>query len=232
MIKEVVIIGGGKSIEDCNNLNLNEIFKNTLVIGCNIACRFFTTTCNIFLDANVYYKYGNAIKQSPTVGLWRNLEEFKYPEVYWLPMKSTYSMIDSEGMYTGNLTGIAAISLATYLLKGQGNVYLLGYDWTTNKEERTHFHNVGDNYFEGYGKIEFYKNNPPDKELSPFLKESKINFINVNPNSNINTFPKISYVELATRLNHKFDNILYTQELLKTYVKARLEPIRFHPVPN
>lgn len=231
MLRDIVIIGGGSSIHEHRNISLNSLLSNTLAIGCNVANKYFNTTCNIFLDKRVYEKDKDNLKGNPCIGLYRNLNEYEYPEVMWVPHISEYDRISKKGMYTGMLTGTAAVSLAIYLLKGVGNVYMLGFDWTKDPSKATHFHSSEEDYFGGYGKVSYYNERNPNDEYYPFLIEEGINFFNVNPSSNIETFPKINYTELVTRINTP-KSTYWSQDTLQKYVEAMVEKVRFYPKPN
>jgi len=223
MFNQIVIIGGGKSINEGLEMGLYSRLNKTLTIGCNYAYKFFKPTVNAIVDIDTYEKNRNTLQHTLTTCHYANLDEpQRFPEAYWLPSTKDYANIkDSGKVYNPILVGIWAISLAIHLIKNSGTIYLLGYDWTKRKEGNTHFYQ-GQIEHNGINKTDFYDMQNPDTWFKPFLNEKFVNIYNVNPNSNINTFKKINYGTLLCDIKDE----PYSQDYLREYIKAKLEPIR------
>jgi len=223
MFNQIIIIGGGESINiGCKN-GLYDKLKNTLTIGCNYAYKSFNTTFNTFVDIETYEKNRKILQTRLCACHYANLDEpLRFPEAYWLPHEKDYIGVATTGkVYNPMLVGIWSLSLALYMMKGVGEIYLLGFDWTKKGEGNTHFYQ-GKIDHSGINKTDFYDAQDPDKWFSPFLKEKGVNIYNVNPESNINTFTKLNYGEFFSKLKDE----PYSQDYLKRYIQAKLEPIR------
>lgn len=222
MFQQIVIVGGGDSIRIGEKSGLHKKISKCLTIGCNYAYKYYNTTINSFVDKKVYDKE-ESLKERLCTGHYANTGELEqYPEVYWLKHSPLYvNPAIGRSIYNPMLVGIWAISLAIYLMKGQGNIFLLGYDWTKKGEGNTHFYQ-GEIEHSGINKTNFYDENNPDKWFKPFLDEKGVNIYNVNPTSNINTFPKIEYASLFGKVIDES----YSQDYLRQYIRAKLDLIR------
>jgi hypothetical protein len=84
--------------------------------------------------------------------------------------------------------------------------------------ERTHWYQ-GKLEHRGIGKTNFYhSDNKVNKLFSVFKNETKCSIVNVSPNSNLFTFPKINYDEMFNQLN----NETYNQEELRQFIREKL----------
>jgi len=244
-IEDCIIIGGGNSIKKAFSLGLGLRLQGKLVIACNYAFRHFEHTFLTFIDRDFYYPSQNAIvnKTHPNIYeelktlpliIGRNIngvEEFKLPNTILLNGNSvTYYREQAlkKGFYTGNLTGIFALSLATFLMNYNGIIYLLGFDWNRRKSEEVdrknysgqtdlqiHYYSKEEINHQGCGKIGYYENHNPDNCFKPFIKERDVKIYNVSLESNINCFEKISYEKMFTLLNKE----TYNQEELRKETK-------------
>jgi len=115
---------------------------------------------------------------------------------------------NTNNLYIGGmgLCGMFALSLA---VREQRNpIYLLGYDWGTNRlgDTQTHFYQgmSGVSYqSSGVGRREVYiqDNNNPKRDVNDFNVYGGYKEIyNVSMRSHINTFPKLSYEEFYGRI--------------------------------
>lgn len=242
-IDSIIIIGGGSSINKGIFLGLKERIKNKCVLLCNYAYRYFDGTALVFTDAlnnenDFYYvNYNDIIKFPLSFGCDRNLGIKKdCKNIIWLNHSDNWIGIDKfkEGVYSGVLAGYFAISTAMFLLNKIGNIYLLGFDWTkrtkkeklegisaypylkNNKEKViTHFYNDA---HRGQGYTSYYETTNPNTMFEPFLNEKKIHIYNVSPQSNIQIFPKINYLEFFKRIN-KTQN--YNNINLNIYIRSK-----------
>ena len=225
MFEQIIIVGGGQSIQQGLEQGLHSKISKCFTIGCNYSFKYFNPTFNTFVDGEFYKTNKNILKHRLCSGHYANLDEPKEsPEVYWLPPSIKYSTIkETKSVYNPMLVGIWSISLAIYLMKGNGTIYLLGYDWTKKNTGNTHFYQ-GKIEHSGINKTDFYDEQEPNKWFAPFLKEKGVNIYNVNPESNINTFEKVNYFEMFGKLKDE----PYSQDYLREYVRTKLEPIRVH----
>ena len=232
--KEVIIVGGGLSIKPYISL-LQPILVNKYTILTNYAYKDFSGTFLTFTDSRHFY-YPNQdciekkchpyiyedLKKLPLIiGINQNgVEEFKLPNTI---------LVDKK--YRRDLTGGTALNILINLLKFKGNVYLLGFDWTRrtelpeNKEDynpksdlQIHYYPKKETNHQGCGYIGYYEKHNPNKIFDPFSKEKDVKIFNVSPESNINSFEKITYEQMFELLNKEEIN----QDELRNYIKENL----------
>jgi len=232
-IKDIIIVGGGKSISKGLETGLKEHLKDKCVILINHAYNHFEGTFLCFGDKDFYaamhVKYD---KTNPDI----------YKELGELPLiigakknndldsvlHPNTIMINSPRLELGKapvLTGLFALTIAEKLEPEQ--IFLLGFDWDRRDPKTIP---IGKNYnpksaldvhyygkeikHAGSGYMGFYENHDPNNYFKIFDKcKSKI--YNVNPNSNIENFKKITYSELYTLLS----NQIFEQDELRNYIK-------------
>jgi hypothetical protein len=226
MVREAIIIGGGKSISEGLNLGLKEKIKDKFTIGCNYAFQTFHCTFTAFQDRDWYHGRPNDkgiyenpdiysdLKELPLIiGINQNgVEEFKLDNTILLDRKERE-----------DLTGVFALKLVLRLMQ-TGTVYLLGFDWTRRKglperdpnynpksNEPTHYYNNINH--RGIGYVGYYENHNPNKRFDEFIRPD-IKIYNVNPDSNIGSFEKIDYEQMFDLLETKD----YNQEDLRQEV--------------
>jgi len=232
-IKECIIIGGGKSISEGISLGLKEKIKDKLVFGCNYSFKHFDLTALLFSDKDFYaamhVKYD---KTNPDI----------YKELGELPLiigakknndldsvlHPNTIMINSPRLELGKapvLTGLFALTIAEKLEPEQ--IFLLGFDWDRRDPKTIP---IGKNYnpnsdldihyygkelkHRGSGYMGFYENHDPNNYFK-YFNNCKSKIYNVNPNSNIENFKKITYSEFYTLLS----NQIFEQEELRNYIK-------------
>ena len=219
MVPEIIIIGGGKSIQEGISLGLKDKIKDKFVIACNYAYKHFPHTILAFVDRDFYKPrpdtnypdiYNELKKEPLIIGLNINgVEEFKLDNTILLGSK-----------YREPLTGIFALNIAEKIIE-RGIIYLLGFDWTrrTGLLERDPNYNPNSDlqihYYEnikhkGIGYVGYYENHNPDKKFVKFIKKD-IKIYNVSLQSNINCFEKITYATFFSKLN----NVVYNSNNLK-----------------
>lgn len=217
-INEIIIIGGGISIQEGISLGLKEKIKNKFIITCNYAYKHFNHTFLCFGDKDFYVptyakQYPeknpdiyNELKELPLIiGINDNgIEEFKLDNTILLDKK-----------YRANLTGIFAIKLAEMLIE-KSTIYLLGFDWNRriglperdpnyNPDSDLQIHYYNDIKHRGVGYVGYYENHNSDKEFKQFIKKD-VKIFNVSLESNINCFEKISYQKFFEILSPKIIN--------------------------
>ncbi len=234
MINECIIIGGGHSINDGLALGLKKKIKNKFIIGCNYSFRHFDTTLICFYDRKFYHPKPEEIKNNPMIydelktlpllaGInFNGMEEFQLPNTLLFKKATVRNQNPlKQGFYCGKgigLTGIFALDLASFLLDYKGVIYLLGFDWTTNKKQPTHYYTKQEINHRGVGWVASYQIQKPNKQFMFFKKESNLKIYNVSLNSNINEFEKIDYTTFFSKL----DNVVYNQTKLRTIIKEKL----------
>ena len=244
-LDECVIIGGGHSIENGIRLGLRDSLVNKFVITCNYAFRHFDGSFLTFIDRDFYFpkpqndgtllnpNIYEELKGLPLiVGINHNgVSEFKLNNTILLQKSDTYQREKAlkNGFYTGSLTGIFSLTLASFLMNYEGIIYLSGFDWPRRDPKTVDRFNYSPNsdlnihYYKkeiphrGVGYVGMYENHNPENYFK-YFKEKKLKIYNVSPESNIETFEKISYEKMFTSLN----NETYNQEEITTNIKQKL----------
>ena len=241
IINNIIIIGGGSSLQKGIDLGLYERIKNKCTFVLNYEYKYFDGTVICFSDTNFYNKNKEELKtKSLIIGVDQNLGIQPLSNTYIFPLLDTWhdTLNIKEGLYTCHLTGYMAISLAMWLLNNQGNIYLLGYDFTRRTDEeklkgikadpnvygsslnnRANTHCHTDTLHRGIGYTSYYETTNPDTNFLPFLNKKEIHIYNVSPKSNITCFPKINYLEFFKQIN---DSPNYNPQELQSYIKNRL----------
>ena len=227
--KEIIIIGGGSSINEGLALNLKEKIKDKYVLTLNFAFNHFDSTATIFVD-DMFYRgfilgaincnkeHVEKLKQLPLIiGAKRDYVRF-YSNT--IPVGWTCSYFHNnplkKGFFVGKpLTGVFALHIAAYLLDYKGSIYCLGFDGGAIEGNNTHYYS--DIKHRGIGKIDVYRE-PSDYYFKEFLVEKDLAIYNVSPNSRINSFQKITYPQMFERLTSE----TYDQNLLRAEIKEKL----------
>lgn len=221
---QLIILGGGTSIQEGISRGLWDKLKGHFVIGTNFSYKFYEATCQTYVDSTFYNKNYPDIKKLPLIiGQGKSLSK-KADNTLSLKCTSIYNRDLSEGVYSACLVGIYSLSLGIYLLD-EGEIFLLGYDFgsvntvTDEKQRRiTHFYQ-GQIDHRGIGKTNWYDTkNRAEKDFGIFKNENKIKIYNVSPSSKIEVFKKIDYTTFFSLLN----NNQYDQSELRTYIKEKL----------
>lgn len=225
-LKQIVIIGGGSSIKEGIKKGLWDKLKNRFVIGLNYSYNFFDNTILCYVDDKFYEKESKKEKfQSFPLIIGKEHRELKL-----LSNTITLKANDAKyyrdvklGCYKSGLVGLFALSLGIYLLD-EGEIFLLGYDYgaigkAKDRRALTHFYQGQINH-RGIGKTNYFHTiGRADRDFGVFADEKKVKIYNVSFQSNITTFPKISYDEFFTRLRKESD----TQDQLREYIKEKLK---------
>lgn len=226
-VKQLIIIGGGKSIQEGIDKGLWEKLRYRFTFGCNYSYRFFESTVQLYVDSTFYNDIvrTNDIEKIPLIiGQGKNIEK-KPSNSLVVPCISKYTRDLTDGVYSASLVGLYALSMCIYLLD-VGEIYLLGYDYgsiVTDLDDKqrkiTHFYQ-GQIQHRGIGKTSWYDTkNRADKDFGVYSNEKKIKIYNVSKQSKINTFEKISYDEFFSKL----DTNQYDQNVLREQAKNGLK---------
>ena len=218
---QLVIIGGGSSISEGISKGLWNKLKDKFVIGINSSCYHFKNpTFQVWLDKKFYEAHKEIFDKLPLV---ITKPKPKLPSnVIQLKTTNNYYRDIRKGVWKGSLSGIYALSLAIYLLD-EGEIFLLGYDFCgmgKDKKGRAKTHYYEDIEHKGRGKINYYgTSGRADRDFKPFANERKVKIYNVSLQSQINTFPKISYDQFFKMLDDK----IFNQEELRKHIKEKLK---------
>lgn len=232
---QIVIIGGGKSINEGISKGLWDKLKGKWTIGLNYSYKYFKSTIQCFVD-DLFYKIGDkglppeerikheqALEKLPLIiGKFHNGLKY-HSNTIPLDCKPKYDRDIKKGIYKESLVGLFALSLAIYLLD-DGEIFLLGYDFggigkDKRNREITHFYQ-GKIEHRGIGKVNYYyaKNRAKDN-FAPYEQEKRVKIYNVSMESRIPTFPKISYEEFFSKLKKQNPN----QAAIREYIKEKLK---------
>lgn len=229
--KEIVIIGGGYSIQEGVSLGLKEKIKDKFTIGINFSFHHFDSTFLCFGDANFYMgylkgdMYGfsqehlDTLKKLPLIiGENHNFHEV-YSNSILFRTTPHWENVTENVFYKYNLTGTLALYIGTKLIDFEGTIYLLGFDWTESKEQPTHYYPKSEINHRGQGLRTWYRANRPSDLFSSFLTLNKVKIYNVCPTSNIPTFEKIRYSDMFNLLTSD----IYDQNNLRNLIKNKLQ---------
>lgn len=229
---QIILFGGGSSIQEGMKKNLREKIKGKCVLGINWAFKFIDPTATVFIDHDTFYKKEEEnIKKLPLL-----LGDYKRFKVYentmlFMASPSKYYIDLKKGIYKNIITGIYTLSIANYLLGNQEDtdIFLLGYDYgqvtkevDENKRYVTHFYQ-GEIEHRGIGKVSYYSDRTRRKgDFDKFnIPERKPNIYNVSLNSNIEGLQKISYDTFFQLLDDK----VYDQDILREEIKEIMKPV-------
>lgn len=200
------LLAGGLSLE---NFNPN-LLANELTIGINKSFLHFNPTINYSMDRvfhNLVTIPSDDANEQMYVEGWR---KYTKPKVFLTPLdgkpyaadvyvvkrmeEKCISLDLAKGIYPGSNSGFGALMLAIAL--GASPILLLGYSMKTvvkNGVERTHFHNgyAGQNLEAFRRRLVRFKNQ--FAEFAPKIKELGIEVINLDPDSAMDCFPKMSF---------------------------------------
>ena len=232
---QLVIIGGGASIKEGISKGLWDKLKDNFVFGLNYSYNHFPNpTAQIFVDNKFYEEKVGELKKLPLViGKWNSnviklIKKEKINNTILLKAVSQYYRNIIHGVYKSSLCGIFALTLAIYLLDEEGEIYLLGYDYSGQGKDKkgkaiTHYYQGEPSLrHRGWSKTNYYDTRDRAKrDFEPYLKEKKIKIYNVSINSHIPTFPKITYDEFFNRLATRPQN----QDQLRSWIKTQLKNV-------
>jgi len=202
--KDCFIIGGGPSLEGFDW----SLLRGKRTIGINRAFEKFDPTIIFSMDTRylnwiLRNHYGLEVnvkfKQSKAYKVWLCTYTCKLPgNIFIIPVYINYSrgfkafpLSMKEGIGHGNNSGYGAINLAACL--GVKRIYLLGFDMKCDGK-KTHWHD-GHKRLMKPSVLENYKTyfRIAANEIK---RKTKIEVINLNPDSALDCFPKKDYREV------------------------------------
>ena len=228
---QLVIIGGGSSINKGIGEGLWKRLKGKFIFGLNYSYHYFPdSTCQLFCDNDFYTKeIKKGLEQhSLVIGKYNaSIAKTKRPNLIMLPSIAKYHRNIIHGVYKSSLLGLFALTLGIYLLQ-EGTIFLLGYDYgfsgkDNKNRNKTHFYqNDGKHEHRGIAKINYYTSRGrADKDFLPYKDEKKIKIYTVSMDSSIPTFPKITYDSFFKLL----DTSNHNQDQLRSFIKEKLKKV-------
>jgi hypothetical protein len=235
-IKDIIIIGGGKSISQGLETGLKEHLEGKCVILINYAYRHFEGTFLCFGDKDFYAPmhvkydknnpdiYEELDKLPLIIGAKKNhdLDSVLHPNTIMIRNPK------QELVAVSVLTGIFALGIAEKL--EPENIFLLGFDWDRRDPKTIP---IGKNYnpksdldIHYYGKeikhigsgyYGIYENHNPNNYFK-YFNNCKSKIYNVSPDSTIENFKKIDYSKFYSLLS----NQIFNQEELREEIKNKL----------
>jgi hypothetical protein len=207
--RRCLIVGGGSSLE----LVPPSIVSGELSIGINKSFQKFNTKINYSMDSQFYELINKTVEYTSDPEQYKLQEDWKIykgikiflrlnkiykfdPSVYYIDSltdkKVSYDL--QRGIYPGNNSGIGAIMLAVAL--GARKMGLLGFDMTFPKgTTKTHWHNGYRNQNIHTFQDKLDKFNTLICELAPLIYAENVKVYNLNLNSALNCFKKITVEE-------------------------------------
>jgi hypothetical protein len=188
--EDVFVLGGGPSVGAFPMSRL----EGRKVVGCNDAYRFGESVVDVLVFGDIkWYRYHQTIPEfqafkNPIITNHKKLKD--EDGIIWGPREEHGFHRHAIG-WNGN-TGSAAINVA--LLLGAGRIFLLGFEMAKGHAGKSNWHpnpldNPGETHYTRY-KDEMSKTVHMIVDKWPGVK-----VINLNPNSTMDVFPKMSWEE-------------------------------------
>ena len=240
-----------------DKLSIWKAIKNEITFGLNWSDKWHIPTIQMFVDYQLYItrqKEYNKLplvigKDDPHIGLREyDLNKKCIPgnNLILLPSSSEFHGTDSwtKGFGKGQLVGLMALTLACIL--GFKNIYLIGFD-ACEIEGKTHFYqgdkeNTGKYIWQriehnGMGKIndKKYRTSDYNKDVSTLYFDAykeelkKRNIYNVSLQSQIKTFPKISYNDFYATLK-TFPNKVNQNSIRNNIINLIKNKLNYNPI--
>jgi len=202
--KQLIIVGGGESINKGVNKGLWDALRGRFTCGINYSYRYFQSTYLCCMNYTDFYDVNRKeLAKLPLVISCDRPHPSKWE-------KNTV-LVDKNYM----LSGILALDVGMRVLE-EGKIFLLGYDYN-EQNNKTHFYQ-GEIDHRGIGKSAYYDRGFEDRDFRPFCNNKKIKIFNVSMKSRIKCFSKLTY----NKFYKKLDDSKYNQEGLVKEIKRRL----------
>ena len=202
-VNQLIIIGGGYSINEGIGLGLWSKLENKFTCGINYSCKYFQSTYLACLNYTDFYDINRK-------------ELSKLPLIITCARPHPSEWEKNTILINKNfrLSGILALYIGVKLRVKE--IYLLGFDYSKQKK-KTHFYQ-GEIHHRGIGQDQYYNRGFENRDFSIF-KNTNSKIYNVSLESKINTFPKISYLQFFKQL----DDSKYNQKGLVKEIKRRIK---------
>ena len=201
--KQLIIIGGGASINQCKMKVLQDKLKGHFTCGINYSYKYFQST---FLCCMNYTDFYDVNRKELT----------KLPLIITCNRPHPSNWEKNTILINKNfqLSGILALYIGIEL--GIEEIYLLGFDYGA-QNNKSHFYQGAINH-RGIGRDEYYNRGFEDRDFRPFCNNKKIKIYNVSIKSKIKCFSKLTYHKFFKKL----DDNKYNQEELVKEIKRRI----------
>ena len=206
---QIIIVGGGSSISHFPS-TVWQTLSSKFTIGCNSCFNDFTPTTLCCADGE-FYK--GIVDFDIQTHLWNKFDPSHREKLSKLPLiiaLNTPQAVEnpllntvfvkshphtwfrheslSKGFLCHSLTGQLALSIASYLLNFEGDVFLLGFD--SNKSGNTHYYKHTEH--RGIGFLDYYRGNDLNKLFLPYTTEKSLNIYHVLMSIEIDIFEKLT----------------------------------------
>lgn len=201
-LKQLIIIGGGKSVNDGAALGLWDVIQSKFTIGLNGVADRFTPTALVFVDQDFYEKNKETVKEFPLSFTTEKKRGFDAPNAIQLPQTKKFEESSlKDGIFKVTFGGTFALSLGVEFLE-EGEIFLLGFD--------------GGSLDENTPEPGIYSDKDrQNKIFGRYANLEKVKIYNVSPNSHIDAFEKIDYTEFFQKL----DGNSFDQSELRGYLR-------------
>ena len=232
---QLVIIGGGFSIKEGIDKGLWDKLKGHMVFNLNYAYKYnkdATVLC--MADNDFYERDKEQIKDIPLILVKKHKDLAYLPNSLVFKTTIHYDKTLKKGVYKPNLVGVFALTLGIYLLDKDSTIFLLGYDFSAQKDKKgryipdkkgnkiTHWYQ-GDIKHRGISKTNYYETiGHAERDFGVYKGQDMPKILNVSLNSAIENFPKISYDKFFKQL----DNQTYSQDELRQWIRTKLGGIK------
>jgi len=223
--KQLIIIGGGTSIQEGISNGLWEKLNGKLTFGINYSFNFFEATAQVFVDLDFYKKENEKLAKLPLVMGKEHRGVESLPNTQFYLDNSQYDPTLKHGVYKSSLCGLFALSIGCFLKPKE--IFLLGYDYGNidNKKKEdipeTHFYQGKINH-RGIGKVNYYNALGRAEKDFKVYGDAPVHIYNVSLNSKIEVFPRISYKEFFEML----DSNKYNQDELRECILNELKEVQ------
>jgi len=203
-LKQLIIIGGGESINKADRNRLLSALRGRFTCGINYSYRYFDTTFLVCMNYTDFYSINRKeLSKLPLIVSCHRQFPSKWE-------KNTV-LVDKNYM----LSGILALDVGMRILE-EGEIFLLGYDYN-EQNNKTHFYQGAIDH-RGIGKSAYYDRGFEDRDFRPFCNNKKIKIYNVSMKSRIKCFSKLTY----NKFYKKLDDSKYNQGGLVKEIKRKL----------
>jgi len=201
---QLIIIGGGESINKGVNKGLWSVLKGRFTCGINYSYRYFQSTYMVCMNYTDFYDVNRKeLAKLPLVVSCNRL----HPSIW----EDNTILVNKNYM----LSGILALDVGMRVLE-EGEIFLLGYDYSAINS-KTHFYQNTINH-RGVGKDDYYNRGFEDRDFRLFCTNKKIKIYNVSMKSNIKCFSKLTYHKFYKKL----DDSKYNQKGLVKEIRRRI----------
>lgn len=242
---------------------LFELLPKVFACGLNYSYRFVESTVYCGIDEKFFNEnFKDIIKLPLFLGKTNYSVTLDYGKnkMYMFNPCRFYDRELLGGIYSSTLAGLFALSTFIKLMEEGSEIFLLGFDYGATKDENghpcidqhgrplTHWYQ-GKVEHRGIGKTAWYtatSENPKrkgetvpnaQKEFGVYAGETKVKIYNVNPQSKIEVFEKISYEQFFTKMlipehnqvDVRKDLELKFRALNLMYAQISRQPVQFNP---